>query len=69
MQNQELRKTARENGVMLWQLADEVGVAESTLYRYLRRELPAEQKVKMLAAIRRIAAGRKGGENDEDANY
>lgn len=56
MSNSVIREEAKRSGVALWEVAEALGVADSTLYRQLRRELPAEKREKALAAIRAIAA-------------
>ena len=56
MNNLLSRQEAKRSGVALWEVAEALGVADSTLYRQLRRELPAEKQKKALAAIRAIAA-------------
>lgn len=56
MNNLLIRQEAKRSGVALWEVAETLGVADSTLYRHLRRELPAEEQKKVLAAIRNIAA-------------
>ena len=60
MNNLLIRQEAKRSGVALWEVAEALGVADSTLYRQLRRELPAEKQKKALAAIQAIAA-QKGG--------
>lgn len=59
MNNLLIRQEAKRFGVALWEVAEALGVADSTLYRQLRRELPAEKQKKALAAIRAIAAQRE----------
>ena len=56
MNNLLIRQEAKRSGVALWEVAEALGVADSTLYRQLRRELPAEKQKKALAVIRAIAA-------------
>lgn len=60
MNNLLIRQEAKRSGVALWEVAEALGVADSTLYRQLRRELPAEKQKKALAAIQAIAAQRGG---------
>ena len=60
MENLVVRQEAKRFGVALWEVAEALGIADSTLYRQLRRELPAEKREKALAAIRTIAAQRGG---------
>lgn len=60
MKNLLIRQEAKRSGVALWEVAEALGIADSTLYRQLRREFPEEKQKNALAAIRRIAA-QKGG--------
>lgn len=59
MNNLELRTKARRNGVRLWEIADKLGVSEPTITRKLRRELPDNEKQRILAIIDEIAAAKK----------
>lgn len=56
MANTDIRTTARENRVTLWQIADHIGVSEATMTRMLRKELPAASKQRVLLAIENIAS-------------
>lgn len=38
--NQELRKAMKDKGMKFWQLADLVGVTETTLVKWFRHDLP-----------------------------
>lgn len=49
--NAEVRQALRDKGLRQWQLAERLGVSENTLCRQLRKELPAEQKARILKAI------------------
>lgn len=59
MSNLDVRTIAKENGVRLWEIADKLGISEPTITRKLRRELPADEKKKMLAIIDEIAAAKQ----------
>ena len=61
MFNKEIRQAAKAKGVMLWQLAEALGIQDSGLSRKLRHELPDEEKEVMLRTIDNIAAGRQAG--------
>ena len=56
--NIQVRDEAFRNRVPLWELADRLGVSETTIYRRLRRELPKEETERALQAIRAIVAER-----------
>ena len=49
MKNRDIRNAAAGNGVFLWQVADVLGIADSSFSRKLRNELSAEEKQKILA--------------------
>ncbi len=55
MKNQDIRRTAAGAGVKLWQIAEALGIADCSLSRKLRRELPAEEKERIFAIIDRLA--------------
>jgi hypothetical protein len=55
MKNQDIKRTAAGAGVKLWQVAEALGIADCSLSRKLRRELPAEEKAKIFAIIDRLA--------------
>ena len=51
MTNEELKLKAAGAGVKLWQIAEALGIADCAFSRKLRRELPDEEKEKILAII------------------
>lgn len=51
MKNLQIRQALKETNMKHWQLAEKLGIAESTLCVKLRKELPAEEKEKILAII------------------
>lgn len=55
MCNQEIREKAKENGVLLWQIAEVYGVNDSNFSRKLRKELPKEEKEKIMGFIEQLA--------------
>ena len=55
MSNQDIPRTAAGAGVKLWQIAEALGIADCSLSRKLRRELPAEEKERIFAIIDRLA--------------
>ena len=60
MDNAELRKKAKEKGVLLWQVAERLNVSDSQFSKMLRHELPQDKKKEALAAVEAIAAERTG---------
>lgn len=55
MNNQDIRRTAAGAGVKLWQIAEALGIADCSLSRKLRRELPPEEKQKIFGVIRELS--------------
>ena len=60
MKNRAIRDTAKEYGVKLWEIAEELGINDGNLSRKLRHELPDDEQEKIIVIITRIAE-RKGG--------
>ena len=57
--NTEIREAAKRNGVRLWQVAEGIGIADASFSRKLRRELPAEERERVLNVIDKLAAERR----------
>ena len=57
MSNLEIRRTAKANGVALWQVADKLGISEPTMSRKLRHELAEDEKARILNIIAELAKG------------
>lgn len=57
--NNEIKANAKEKGVLLWELADKLGIADTTLSRKLRRELSPDEKQRIFSIIDEIAAEKK----------
>ena len=55
MNNKEIRNAAGGHGLKLWQVAEAIGMNESAFSRKLRKELPQEEKEKILAVIEELA--------------
>ncbi|NCA68442.1 MAG: hypothetical protein EOM87_10340 [Clostridia bacterium] len=58
MNNLDVKLEAAGAGIKLWQIADKLGITDSSFSRILRRELSPEYKQK----IRHIIAEMKGSE-------
>lgn len=54
MANQDVRVAAKAAGVKLWQIAEELGIADSAFSRKLRHELPEETWRQELVIIERL---------------
>ena len=52
--NIELKREIAWRGLRQWQVAEALGVSEATFYRKMRKELPAEEKEKILAVINEL---------------
>ena len=66
MENIEIRNEAARNGLKLWEVAEALGVADSTFSRKLRRELPSEQRDHVLKMIVDLAAAKEEKRNGSD---
>lgn len=55
MNNLEIREKAKTSGVCLWQIADMLGMNDSSFSRKLRKELPESEKNKILTIIDDLA--------------
>lgn len=55
MTNQDIRRVAAGAGVKLWQIADALGIADCSLSRKLRKELPQEEKDKIFSIIKQLS--------------
>lgn len=63
MNNLDIRKVAEQSNVKLWQIADYLGITDGNFSRKLRRELPEEEKQKILAIIEQIATNDNNNNN------
>lgn len=50
---------AKAKGVMLWQIAEAIGINDGNFSRKLRRELSAAEKAKIMSIIDELAAEKK----------
>lgn len=55
MKNTEIREAAKKKGIYLWQLADVLGINDGNLSRKLRKELPQEEKNRILEIIDQLS--------------
>lgn len=53
--NIEIRNAAKAAGVCLWQVAEKLGINDGNFSRKLRRELPLEEREKVLGIIRMLS--------------
>lgn len=59
MTNRDIRDAAREANVFLWQIADRIGVNDGNFSRRLRKELPPDEKEKIMRIIDDLAQERR----------
>ena len=59
MANLEIRNRAKASGVKLWEIAYRYGLNDGNFSRKLRRELPEDERDRILAIIDQIAAERR----------
>lgn len=55
MCNQDIRRAAAGNGIKLWQVAEGLGIADCSLSRKLRKELPTKEKEKIFSIIAQLS--------------
>ena len=53
--NNDIRLTAKGNNVALWQIAEVLKISEPTMTRKMRKELPQQEKDKILGIIKELA--------------
>lgn len=58
--NADIRGAAKAANVKLWQIAEELGIADFTLSRRLRHELSEQQKAEVFEAIQAISTRKEG---------
>lgn len=54
MNNLRIRQAAAQARIKLWEIADALGITDSSLSRKLRKELPDDEQERILAIIQRI---------------
>lgn len=58
MRNEAIKAALKQNAVYQWEVAELLGIPETTFSRKLRHELPEADKVLILEAVEKIAAER-----------
>lgn len=56
LRNEQIRTALRYSDVKQWEVAEQLGVSEVTVCRWLRTELPKDKKVQILQAIKDVKA-------------
>lgn len=59
MENEIIRQATKDAGLKLWEVAETVGVTDSTFSKMLRREFPEAKQQAILASIARRAAEKR----------
>ena len=60
MKNNDIKAAAKQARVRLWQVAEAYGMNDGNFSRKLRKELPQEEKEKILEIIDRLAQEQQG---------
>ena len=68
MKNRKVRETAKARGVMLWEIAERIGINDSNFSRKLRRELPEDEQNRLLSLIAEIADRKEAEYAPENAD-
>lgn len=64
--NNDIRAAAKENGVYLYEIAENLDVSEPTFIRWLRKDLADDMKAKVLAAIEEIKREHENEPSEEN---
>lgn len=51
MQNEAIRRSISDSGLKYWEVADAIGIADTTFAKWLRHELPDDKQKQILAVI------------------
>ena len=54
LSNNDLREMAKAKNVRFWEIAEKMKISDPTMTRLLRKELPKEEKEKMILIINQI---------------
>ena len=70
--NEDIRNRAAAAGVTLWKVAEKAGIADTTLSKWMRTELPRmdPRRVRLLIALEQLEAegtGQHGTEEKQEA--
>lgn len=57
--NKEIRDAAKNAGICLWQIAEELGISDGNFSRKLRRELTTEDRKAVMDIIRELSRRKK----------
>jgi len=54
LKNKDIRDYAKSRGVLLWQIAESLGITDSSFSRKLRHEFPPDEKQKIMKIIDKL---------------
>lgn len=54
--NKDIKTKAKKKGVLIWEIADRLGIADTTMSRKLRKEIPDNEKQEIFKIIDELAA-------------
>lgn len=57
--NEDIKVMLMQKGIFYWQIASVLGVHENTITRWMRTELPDEQKMRITQAVYKIINSRE----------
>ena len=60
MNNMDLRDYAKSQGVKLWQIAEKLNINDGNFSRKLRKELPDQEKKKIIMIVDEVANSESG---------
>lgn len=67
MHNMEIRAEIMRTGLRHWEVAAALGISETSFSRKLRRELPEEERQRVLEVIGIVDRRRKGADSAQSA--
>lgn len=68
LKNLDIRNKISEFNLKYWEVAENLGITDSTFSRRLRKELPEEEKTKILKVISRLMLENKKEEEISGSN-
>ena len=62
--NEILKKLIRDRGLKQWKVAEQAGVSEQTLVRWLRTRMSSEREKKVVSAVVALCGGAEYGTSE-----
>lgn len=66
LRNQDIRQSAKNAGVRLWQVGEQLHMSDANFSRFLRKELESGTKARILAIIEELREEDEYGEHASD---